>query len=117
MSKYWFFLEGIGGSGKTTQIELLKEVLSKKYPELSITYIEEFSNSTIGNFIKGNLGEGDFRIKNIDSVYRHLIVIADRLNTIRKLLAVNNSDIVIFDRFILSDGQVGMQERVKFSAR
>lgn len=104
--KIWIGIEGIGGAGKTTQLTLLKASLFKIFPESNIYYAEEFSNNIIGNYLNSNILENGFRIKKTNkrnNIVNHLLVISDKLHIIRELLNNETLDVIIFDRFILSD--------------
>ena len=49
---FFFAIEGIDGSGKTTQINLLAKKLEKKYEDREIFVTSEPTNSEIGQLIR-----------------------------------------------------------------
>lgn len=58
----FIIIEGTDGSGKTTQLGLLKECLEKngkKVKTLDFPQYEEFWGKTVGRFLKGDFGELD----------------------------------------------------------
>ena len=102
--RLWIAIEGIGGSGKTTQCWSLFSKLCSHFPKRKIQIIGEFSNSSLGHFLRANIPNDDFRIqiKGKKSYYlASLLVIADRIQTVDKLVK-SKGDIVIFDEFQLS---------------
>ena len=99
----WIALEGIGGVGKTTQMEYLKDTLPNLYPDISIYFANEFSeDSKIGLALSSSAKKG-IRVGNRaeSNLLNHLLVIADRISCINKIHS--NTSVVIYDRFILSD--------------
>jgi dTMP kinase len=95
-------IEGIDGSGKGTQTQLLKERLrdegfvaeSLSFPSYSLTYF----GAIVGRYLNGDFGE------NVHPMFASLIFAIDRFErapALAKLL--NESDVVIADRYTLSN--------------
>lgn len=102
----WIGIEGIGGAGKTLQLNMLESALPDIYPNINIHLEREFSENKIGNYLNSNIDNNNFRIRKThqtNNIINHLLIIADRLAKIRELLAKKTLNVIILDRFILSD--------------
>jgi len=91
-------IEGLDGSGKTTQSQLLTEMLSKKY---SAVYTAEPSQGKIGTFIRECcLYEG----KRLPTEAEALLFAADRIEHVQNEIApaLAEGKLVICDRYIYS---------------
>ena len=100
MRKKGFFicLEGLDGSGKTTQAKLLAKRLKKTYDAV---YTAEPSNGKIGRFIKRYCLNAE---KRTSSILEALLFAADRFEHVENVVlpAINKGRLVISDRYIYS---------------
>lgn len=100
MSGKGFFicLEGLDGSGKTTQAKLLVKNLRKKY---SAVYTAEPSRGKIGVFIKKYCLHAK---KRVSSVVEALLFAADRFEHVENEIrpALKMGKIVVSDRYVYS---------------
>ncbi len=101
-------IEGLDGSGKTTQAQLLTTRLSEKY---DVVYTAEPSQGKIGTFIRGCcLYEG----KRLPTEAEALLFAADRIEHMQNEIApaLAEGKLVICDRYIYSSlayqGSVGL---------
>lgn len=90
--------EGIEGSGKTTQINLLKEYLLKKNYKVEIT--REPGGTPIGKQIRKILLDNNN--KNISGETELLLSLADRVQHLQEVIlpALKEDKIVLCDRFL-----------------
>lgn len=88
-------LEGIDGAGKSTQARLLYFALKKIGKQVELYHFP--SESIIGKFIRNLLENGKFDL--LDHKTKALLTAADFYSQYN---ANNNSDIIIFDRYIYS---------------
>lgn len=100
MNKRGFFIciEGLDGSGKTTQAKILVKNLTKQGYEA--LYTAEPSNGKIGKFIRRYLhGEG-----RVSSVVEALLFAADRFEHVSEEIspALAEGKIVVSDRYVYS---------------
>ena len=103
MKGKFIVFEGIGGSGKTTQVKLL----CKKFDKLKIpyTYIKfpaynTFYGKIIQKYLKGELGELD----EIPAEIPCLLYACDRYNQREKIIRYLNKEVnIISDRYIASN--------------
>jgi thymidylate kinase len=98
-------LEGISGSGKTAQTELLAHALRTIPSVTNVRIIDEFSSSPLGEFIRIRLGMAeDFRIHILEgsSYLNSLLVMADMVNRIHTASICAPGTICIFDGFCIS---------------
>lgn len=94
-------IEGIDGSGKTEQTNLLKDLLEKqnyKVLVLSFPIYESFFGKEIGHLLSG---EGKIDANSVDSKSMSLWYALDRYSAIKKI-DFNNFDYVLFNRYTLS---------------
>ena len=97
----YIVLEGIDGSGKSTQIQLLKENLENK--GYNVTVVEEPTDSDIGQIIRERLKDPE-AVEKVHQIINALLFAADRL-THKKLIDDVKHDpenIIISDRSYIS---------------
>ncbi|OED34153.1 dTMP kinase [PVC group bacterium (ex Bugula neritina AB1)] len=97
MSGYFFSFEGIDGSGKTTQANLLMEHLSKSGYETLLT--REPGGTPVGEKIRKILLENNCHAMNITTEL--LLLVASRVQHIQDVIqpALEADQIVLIDRF------------------
>lgn len=97
MSGRFIVLEGIDGSGKGTQLDMLKARLQATGHSVWVT--REPSESKIGKLIREGLGDAT----KMDEATIALLFAADRLHHIHEIKAhLEKGDIVLCDRYVLS---------------
>lgn len=97
MSGRFIVLEGIDGSGKGTQLEMLKVRLEQAGHSVWVT--REPSESKIGKLIREGLGDAT----KMDEATIALLFAADRLHHIHEIKThLEKDDIVLCDRYVLS---------------
>jgi dTMP kinase len=91
-------IEGLDGSGKTTQAKLLAKKLEKSH---SAIYTAEPSRGKIGTFIRNSYLYGE---KRLSSVIEALLFAADRIEHVETevLPALHQGKLVISDRYLYS---------------
>jgi dTMP kinase len=91
-------IEGLDGSGKTTQAKLLAKKLRKSHHAV---YTAEPSQGKIGTFIRERCLYGE---KRLSSVIEALLFAADRIEHVENevLPALNTRKLVISDRYLYS---------------
>ena len=103
-------IEGLDGSGKTTQAKLLAKKLGKTY---DVIYTSEPSNGLIGSFIRNSYLYGENRLS---PFVEALLFAADRIEHVENEIipALIKGKIVISDRYVYSSlayqgaGEVGL---------
>ena len=89
---FWIGLEGIGGAGKTTQLERLSRALREQYPDRVVATDGEFGDSPLGAYVSGATGDGRLRLAfpgGADTCadtghVRHLLALAARAEKLRR---------------------------------
>src|SRR3972149_1852362 len=91
-------IEGLDGSGKTTQAKLLTEKLEKSH---SAVYTAEPSRGKIGTYIRNRCLYGE---KRLSTVVEALLFAADRIEHVETevLPALNQGKLVVSDRYVYS---------------
>ena len=91
-------IEGLDGSGKTTQAKLLTEKLEKSH---SAVYTAEPSRGKIGTFIRNRCLYGE---KRLSIIVEALLFAADRIEHIENEVqpALNQGHLVVSDRYVYS---------------
>ena len=104
MTGKFITFEGADGSGKTTQIETIKEYLEKQGHECLLT--REPGGSDLGNKIREILLHYDGEV---DSLAELLLYMADRAQHVKKVIipALKEGKIVLCDRY--TDSSVSYQ--------
>jgi dTMP kinase len=91
-------IEGLDGSGKTTQAKLLTKKLQKSH---NAVYTAEPSHGKIGTFIRNSYLYGE---KRLSSVIETLLFAAERIEHVENevLPALHQGKLVISDRYVYS---------------
>jgi len=91
-------IEGLDGSGASTQVAILKEALKKEGVKICIT--KEPTDNVIGGLIRGALT----RVYELPPATLQLLFVADRLHHLdRQIIPILQGDsIVVSDRFLWS---------------
>lgn len=96
-------LEGIDGSGKRTQVDLLAAALRAKGQSVYSTGFPQYGSwfgKMVGQFLNGELGP----LESVDPHFTALLYAGDRYEAKPKLeAALNNGQIVVADRYIASN--------------
>lgn len=96
-------IEGIDGSGKRTQVELLTAALRGRGHSVFATGFPQYDSwfgKMVGQFLNGELGP----LENVDPHFSALLYAGDRFEAKTKLEeALNNGQIVLVDRYIGSN--------------
>ncbi len=112
-------IEGIDGSGKRTQVELLANALRAQGHSLYSTGFPQYDSwfgKMVGQFLNGELGPLD----SVDPHFTAMLYAGDRFEAKPKLeAALNNGQIVLADRYIGSNlahqtARVAPKERPAF---
>lgn len=96
-------IEGIDGSGKRTQVELLTAALGERGHSVFATGFPQYDSwfgKMVGQFLNGELGP----LESVDPHFSALLYAGDRFEAKTKLeAALNNGQIVLVDRYIGSN--------------
>jgi dTMP kinase len=96
-------VEGIDGSGKRTQVELLTLTLKARGHSVYSTGFPQYDSwfgKMVGQFLNGDLGP----LESVDPHFTALLYAGDRFEAKSKLeVALNNGQIVLVDRYIGSN--------------
>ena len=96
-------IEGIDGSGKRTQVELLTAALRERGHSVFATGFPQYDSwfgKMVGQFLNGELGP----LESVDPHFSALLYAGDRYEAKGKLeAALNNGQIVLVDRYIGSN--------------
>ena len=96
-------IEGIDGSGKRTQLDLLQQALAARGHSVYSTGFPQYDSwfgKMVGQFLNGDLGP----LENVDPHFTALLYAGDRLEAKPKLeAALDNGQIVLVDRYIGSN--------------
>jgi len=96
-------IEGIDGSGKRTQVELLTAALRERDHSVFATGFPQYDSwfgKMVGQFLNGELGP----LEGVDPHFTALLYAGDRFEAKAKLeAALNNGQIVLVDRYIGSN--------------
>jgi len=96
-------VEGIDGSGKRTQVELLTSALRERGHSVFATGFPQYDSwfgKMVGQFLNGELGP----LESVDPHFSALLYAGDRYEAKTKLeAALNNGQIVLVDRYIGSN--------------
>lgn len=112
-------IEGIDGSGKRTQVELLTAALRERGQSVHATGFPQYDSwfgKMVGQFLNGELGP----LESVDPHFSALLYAGDRFEAKSKLeAALNNGQIVLVDRYIGSNlahqtARVGAAKRAAF---
>lgn len=97
MKGVFICIEGLDGSGKSTQAKILTKKLSKTYNAL---YTAEPSQGKIGKFMRKRLYEKT----RLPTTVEALLFAADRIEHVQNLVApaLNEGKIVVSDRYVYS---------------
>src|SRR3954464_5578373 len=92
-------IEGIDGSGKGTQLELLeKELVARGYPVYSTNFphYDSWFGKMVGQFLDGQLGS----LETVDPHFTALLYAGDRFEAKSRLSTeLNDGKIVLVDRY------------------
>jgi dTMP kinase len=96
-------VEGIDGSGKRTQVELLTNALRQRgyaVQQTGFPQYESWFGKMVGQFLNGQFGD----LESVDPRFAALLYAGDRLEAKPALdAALHNGEIVIADRYVASN--------------
>lgn len=116
-----FAIEGIDGSGKGTQLELLQKALRARGVAVHATnfpHYQSWFGTMVGRFLNGEFGA----LETVDPHFAALLYAGDRFEAKRELTdALAQGKLVLADRYIASNlahqtGRVPQEERTEFIA-
>jgi dTMP kinase len=114
-------IEGIDGSGKGTQLELLQKVLRERGVAVHATnfpHYQSWFGKMVGQFLNGEFGA----LETVDPHFAALLYAGDRFEAKRELTdALAQAKLVLADRYIASNlahqtGRVPVAQRAEFIA-
>lgn len=96
-------LEGIDGSGKHTQLEMLARAMRERgipYATIDFPRYEGFFGKMIAQYLNGEFGS----LKDVDAYFSALLFAGDRLENKKQIEALlNDGKLVLADRYIASN--------------
>src|SRR5450432_3791682 len=96
-------IEGIDGSGKRTQVELLKNALAARGQQTYVTGFPQYDSwfgKMVGQFLNGELGS----LESVDPHFTALLYAGDRFEAKSSIeAALHEGKIVLIDRYIGSN--------------
>src|SRR5947209_17712563 len=96
-------IEGIDGSGKRTQLDLLHNVIRASGVRVYSTGFPQYDSwfgKMVGQFLNGDFGA----LESVDPHFTALLYAGDRFEAKPKLeAALNNGQIVLADRYVVSN--------------
>jgi dTMP kinase len=96
-------VEGIDGSGKRTQVELLEKALTKRGHSVYSTGFPQYDSwfgKMVGQFLDGRLGP----LESVDPHFTALLYAGDRFEAKQRMeAALNRGSVVLADRYIGSN--------------
>jgi dTMP kinase len=95
---FFYILEGIDGSGKSTQIEILKKIVKKVHLQDCFVFLFEPTNFQTGQLIRKYLKEN----KNLSQEEWLNLFDKDREENVHKNILPNKDKIIIMDRYYFS---------------
>jgi thymidylate kinase len=99
-STLWIGLEGIGGSGKTTQMRRLGRALRQRYPDRVVAADSEFGDSPLGTYVSDATGNGRLRLAfpGADTGHvRHLLALAARADKLQRAARGRSWQVMLLD--------------------
>lgn len=96
--------EGIDGSGKSTQVELAYEWLTRKYPDLFVDLIRTPGSTRLGDRLRRLVKEADHqadRQNDISAISELFLFAADRANVVERRIkpCLDKGGIALCDRY------------------
>ncbi len=95
---YLYIIEGIDGSGKSTQIEILKKIIRRLKHEQCFVFLNEPTNFDTGKIIRKYLKEN----RNLTLEEWLLLFDKDREKNVQFNILPNKDKIIVMDRYYLS---------------
>src|SRR6202007_770696 len=96
-------VEGIDGSGKQTQVQLLARELESRGHKVLVTGVPQYDSwfgKMVGQFLNGDFGALD----SVDPHFTALLYAGDRFECKQPIVsALQNGDIVLADRYVGSN--------------